>query len=131
MIVVDSSVIVAVLTKEPEAPSFVSAVHEADEAAISAVNVQETGMVMRARVGMEGIADLFDLLNALMISVAPFDVEDSRLALEAFHRFGKGLHSKAKLNLGDCAAYALAKRLDAPLLFKGDDFVHTDVERWR
>jgi ribonuclease VapC len=65
------------------------------------------------------------------ISVIAFDEEQVRLAAIAFDRFGKGLHAKAKLNLCDCAAYALAKSHNAPLLFKGRDFTHTDLEPWR
>jgi ribonuclease VapC len=131
LIVVDSSAIVAILAKEPEGPDFVSAIRRADQAAVSAVNVLETGMVLRARSGTEGVGDFFDLLAALDVVVAPFGVDDCHLALAAFHRFGKGIHPKARLNLGDCAAYALAKRLNAPLLFKGDDFTHTDIEACR
>lgn len=54
-----------------------------------------------------------------------------RAASEAFGRYGKGIHPKARLNLADCAAYALAKSLSVPLLFKGDDFANTDIEAWR
>jgi ribonuclease VapC len=60
--------------------------------------------------------------------IAAFDENQARLALSAFDRYGKGIHSKARLNLADCAAYALASGLGAPLLFKGDDFSATDVE---
>jgi ribonuclease VapC len=62
------------------------------------------------------------------IEIVPFDEAQVRAAAEAFDRYGKGIHSKARLNLADCAAYALAKSIDAPLLFKGDDFAHTDVK---
>lgn len=65
------------------------------------------------------------------MQVAPFDEDQARAASTAFGRYGKGIHSKARLNLADCAAYALAKSLSAPLLFKGSDFTHTDVEQWR
>jgi ribonuclease VapC len=58
----------------------------------------------------------------------PFDHILSQAALEAFKIFGKGIHSKARPNLCDCAAYALSKSLNAPLLFKGHDFAETDVE---
>ena len=61
--------------------------------------------------------------------IAPFDERQARAAAAAFDRYGKGVHAKAALNLADCAAYALAKTLSAPLLFKGDDFSNTDVGR--
>lgn len=124
---------VAILTKEPEGPDFVSAIRGTGEAVISAVNVHESGMIMRSRLGPDGLTDLFDLLAALDVGIAPFEAEDAHKALAAFERYGKGVHSKslAQLNLCDCAAYALATRLDAPLLFKGNDFVHTDVKRLR
>jgi ribonuclease VapC len=68
------------------------------------------------------------LLTDCEIEVVPFDMTQARAAAAAFDRYGKGVHSKARLNLADCAAYALAMSLDAPLLFKGDDFSQTDVK---
>jgi ribonuclease VapC len=127
LIVIDSSAIVALLRSEPDGPRFVQSIRHADRALMSAVNVHESGMVLRVRLGPGGPEDLYDLLGALAVEVLPFEVVDVRLALRAFERYGKGLHSKARLNLCDCAAYALAKRLGAPLLFKGADFVHTDI----
>jgi ribonuclease VapC len=59
--------------------------------------------------------------------IVPFDEAQARSTLEAFDRFGKGLHAKARLNMSDCAAYALARNMNASLLFKGDDFSATDV----
>jgi ribonuclease VapC len=61
------------------------------------------------------------------VQIIPFTFEQARLALDAFKRFGKGRGAKASLNYGDCFAYALAKELDAPLLFKGKDFAATDL----
>jgi ribonuclease VapC len=60
--------------------------------------------------------------------IVPFDEAQVREALAAFGRYGKGIHPKARLNLADCAAYALARSLNAPLLFKGEDFAATDVK---
>ena len=68
-----------------------------------------------------------DLLESWRPEVRGFDLEQASLAFAAYRRFGKGSGHKARLNLGDCAAYALARSLDLPLLFKGDDFTHTDV----
>jgi ribonuclease VapC len=67
------------------------------------------------------------LVNAA-IEVAFFDHVQADMAIAAFGRYGKGLHPQARLNFGDCAAFALAKSLDAPLLFKGDDFAFTDIQ---
>lgn len=61
------------------------------------------------------------------ISISPFDEIQARGASEAFGRYGTGIDPRARLNLADCAAYALAKTLSVPLLFKGEDFIHTDV----
>ncbi|WP_342467082.1 type II toxin-antitoxin system VapC family toxin [Rhizobium binxianense] len=77
-----------------------------------------------------GQSTLWIYLDEAQVEIAAFDREQARLAAIAFGRFGKGIHSKAKLNLADCAAYALAKSLSLPLLFKGDDFAHTDIEPW-
>ncbi|MGQ0445205.1 MAG: PIN domain-containing protein [Beijerinckiaceae bacterium] len=62
------------------------------------------------------------------IEIVPFDEAQVRAAAAAFDRYGKGIHSKARLNLADCAAYALAKTMNLPLLFKGDNFTETDVQ---
>jgi ribonuclease VapC len=67
-----------------------------------------------------------ELVSSLGISLAPLDPSQANFASEAFLRFGKGRHP-AKLNLGDCFSYALAKSLQAPLLYKGEDFAKTDI----
>ena len=72
--------------------------------------------------------DLAKFLEFADAEIIPFDQIAAQAALEAFKTFGKGIHSKARLNLCDCAAYALSKSLNAPLLFKGHDFAETDVE---
>jgi ribonuclease VapC len=92
----------------------------ADRLMISAVNVHETGMVMRARRGEAAERQMWRfLLVENDFEIAPFDEMQAREALTAFSRCGKGIHAEARLNLSDCAAYALAKTMDAPLLFKG------------
>jgi len=69
------------------------------------------------------------LIRAVQLVVLPFDEPQARLAAQAFLRYGKGQNHPAQLNMGDCAAYALATTLNEPLLFVGDDFTHTDVAR--
>jgi ribonuclease VapC len=67
------------------------------------------------------------LVASLSLAIVPFDEEQSMIAADAYSRYGRGRH-QAGLNFGDCLAYALAKKTGEPLLFKGDDFVHTDIE---
>jgi ribonuclease VapC len=127
MIVVDTSAIIAIIQAEPECTTFLDHVRRADRALISAVSMLEAGMVLRARRGPAGVAELADLVEAMGIEVVPFDAALADGALAAFAVYGKGLHPQARLNLGDCATYALAKAMSAPLLFKGDDFPATDI----
>ncbi len=82
---------------------------------------------MRGRHGPAGVARLIGLVATHSIDIIDFDESQALAAIDAFDRFGKGIHPKARLNLCDCAAYALAKTRGAPLLFKGDDFPHTDI----
>ena len=83
-------------------------------------------MIVLSRRGDGGLQDLNDLLHENEVEVAPVSQHHAALALDALRRFGKGRH-QAGLNYGDCMAYALAMATDLPLLFKGDDFIHTDV----
>jgi len=130
MMVVDSSAIIAVFQAEDDAQAFTDAMAVADELVMSAVNAHETAMILRARAGVEGAESFWRFLSINDIKVVPFDEDQARAASAAFGRYGKGVHPRARLNLADCAAYALAKSLSAPLLFKGDDFTHTDVQSW-
>jgi ribonuclease VapC len=126
-IVVDTSTIVAILRDEPEKDRFVDAILRADTAFISAVSVQEAGMVVAGRFGDETAWPPLDaLLNVLRLEIVAHDAVLATIARNAFLRFGKGRHP-AKLNFGDCAAYALAKANGLPLLFKGQDFTQTDI----
>jgi ribonuclease VapC len=128
MIVVDSSALVAIFEAETGAATYAEAIHQAERLIISAVNVHETGMVLRARRGDIAERRMWRFLqHDNDFEIAPFDAEQARAALSAFARYGKGIDPKARLNLADCAAYALARTRDLPLLFKGDDFAATDV----
>lgn len=84
-------------------------------------------MIAEERNGERGCRDLDELIEALGVKVVEFGGRHVEAAREAFRRFGKGRH-RAALNFGDCCAYALAKTLDVPLLFKGDDFALTDIK---
>jgi len=123
-VIVDSSVWVALVRNEPDAEELRVAVTEAEEIRVSAAAVLETSIVVTPDLHER----LDDLLEASGAVVVPFDHAQARVAREAYARFGKGSGSKARLNLGDCFSYALARVTGEPLLFKGDDFRHTDVE---
>ena len=125
--VIDSSVLVAVLVGEPEAGVILDVVSGLEQCRISAVNVLEASTVMASRRGSGGVAGLQSLLDVFDIEVAPFSADQAALALDAWRAYGKGRHP-ARLNLGDCCAYALAKYSGRPLLAKGHDFPQTDIE---
>lgn len=129
MIVVDSSAIVAIVLGEPEGKQFVEAIEIAGYSALSAGNYVEASNVSEGRLGAPGRSQ-FELLMRRLASaglrVVAFDEATAELAREGFRRYGKGRHA-AGLNFGDCFAYALAKALDAPLLFTGEDFTKTDI----
>lgn len=127
MIVVDSSALLAVILKEPEKQAFQDIIAAADRCIISAVNAHETATVLRVRYGRAAVVRFWELLADNVIEVFPFDESQVRTAAAAFDRYGKGIDAEARLNLSDCAAYALAKTLNAPLLFKGEDFAKTDI----
>ncbi len=128
MIVIDTSALIAILDHEPERTAFYEAIAAADRRLVSAVAYQEAGHVLYARRGVNGLYDLEDLLALIKAEIIPHDIHLAALALEAFRRYGKGIDPKAKLNFCDCAVYALAKAMRAPLLFKGKDFTETDIE---
>lgn len=121
--IIDTSALMAVLRNEPEARRFEELLAN-EENRISAATLLEAQLVAAQRRLSAELAELLDLAAA---EVVPFDEVQVALALEGFHRFGKGRHPAA-LNFGDCFAYALAKALNEPLLFKGDDFSKTDIE---
>lgn len=119
----------AILFQEADRVLYEDVLSRRDAFTMSAVTSFEShSVVMRPR-GVEGIRGLQILLRALSLTIMPFDETQARLAVDAYARYGKGLGSAARLNLCDCAAYALARSLDAPLLFKGEDFSRTDVAR--
>lgn len=128
MIVIDTSAIIAILAHEPERLDFYKVIANTDRCLISAVNYQEAGTVICARSGVNGLYDLEEFLSLIRAEIIPHDLELAALAIETFRRFGKGMGSSARLNFCDCAAYALAKAMNAPLLFKGNDFAATDIQ---
>jgi ribonuclease VapC len=124
--VVDTSALVAMVQGEPERALFAERLAEQTPNFMTAVSWTEVRMVVLSRMRRAGLAALQDLMAAASIEVLPVSVELADSAFDAFRRFGKGRHP-ARLNLGDCFSYALAKQMSVPLLFKGDDFSKTDV----
>ena len=125
--VVDTSVVIAVLLGEPETASFVRALAEAPKKTISAFNALESAIVIEAKKGEAGGRELDLLLHRAQIEIIVLNGDQVELARTAWRKYGKGNHS-AGLNIGDCCAYALAKYSGEPLLFKGNDFSQTDIQ---
>ena len=127
VLVVDTSAVVALLKSEPGWEALASRLHAAASRLLSVVGWVELSLVVAGRHGDAATLAFLDrFLQTAAIERRPVDEPQARLAREAFLRFGKGRHP-AGLNFGDCFAYALARTLDAPLLFVGDDFARTDV----
>lgn len=122
--ILDSSAVIAILRSEPEGAAFRGLVESADVISISAATVVEVSMV----VGPDRQQVLDRLLSVMGADVVPVDEAQASIARRAAIRYGKGSGSPAKLNFGDCFSYALASVTGRPLLCKGNDFVHTDIE---
>jgi ribonuclease VapC len=125
--VIDTSAIVALIEAEPSADALAAAVERDDQRFVSTVSVLEAAIVLESRRPTTARPALDRLLEAFSIEVVAFDADQLTLAREGFRRFGRGQPSTARLNFGDCCAYALAKALSEPLLFVGNDFIHTDI----
>lgn len=125
--VIDTSAVTAILRNEPERSRFVQAIGASDARMMSTASLVEVAIVIERRHGAEGVRELDQFLATAGIDLVALDLEQANIARRAFTRFGKGRH-RAGLNYGDCFSYALAIAFGEPLLFKGDDFVHTDVE---
>jgi len=123
-VIVDSSAIVAVLRGEPEQVLFADLLAATPRWRVSAATLLETYLVQ----GPDRCGEVDELLASMDAEVVPFDAEQARVARAAHGHFGKGSGSPAQLNFGDCMVYALAKVTGEALLFKGDDFSHTDIE---
>lgn len=124
--VIDSSAIVCILLREPEADQFIRQIAEDGTRLMSTFSILETAVVLEVRKGAAGARELDLLLHEADVTSVPFTAEHLELAREAYRRFGKGRHP-AKLNLGDCVSYSLAQYSGEPLLFKGEDFAKTDI----
>jgi len=112
----------------PRQRRFIEAIIAAETRLVGAPTMVEASMVLLGRTGEESLTDLRDFCARGGVDTVPFGAEHVDLAIDAFRRFGRGRHA-AGLNFGDCFSYALAKATGEPLLFKGDDFSQTDIER--
>jgi len=126
-VIVDSSALLAVLFREPDAERYVTAFAAAPACRMSLANVFETSIVWEGRGGPAAGHELDMFIEEVGIEQMPVTAEHVTTARQAWRRFGKGNHPAA-LNFGDCFAYALAATTGEPLLFKGEDFALTDIE---
>ncbi len=126
MIVVDSSAVIAFAFGEPEAEFYYDVLTSTEKSLCSPVTFTECVMVLIGKRATTPLTEVQALFRTLHIEQAEIGPEQGALASEAFLRFGKGRHP-ARLNLGDCFSYALARSLNAPLLYKGEDFSQTDI----
>lgn len=124
--VIDTSALVAMLTDEPGAPDFEAAVEVDPVRLMSTASYLEAAIVIETRFGESGGRELDLWLHRAGVNLVAVDADQADAARAAYRRFGKGRH-RAGLNFGACFAYALAKTSGQPLLFKGDDFAHTDI----
>ena len=125
--ILDTSALVAILYREPEAAAFTQLIHDVDVCRMSVANYVELAMVVESQLGPTGMQQAQTFFRRAAIAIEPVTIDHGELARQAFLDFGKGRH-KAGLNFGDCFAYALAKATGEPLLFKGNDFSQTDIE---
>ena len=123
----DSSALVAILRDEDDAARFANAPANAGTAAMSAVNWVGAAVVVDSARDPVASRRFDELINTSEIEVVPVTAAQAVLARQAYRDFGRGSGSPAQLNFGDCFAYALATDAREPLLFKGDDFGHTDI----
>lgn len=124
--VLDSSAVLAILLQERGAEALEAAIEADETRLISAVSVLEAAIVIQARKGMAGARELDLLLRRSQVEIEPLTTEHVEIARDAWTRFGRGNHP-ARLNLGDCCAYALSESSGEALLFKGADFSKTDA----
>ncbi len=125
--IVDTSALIAILRDDPEAPLMAQAIEEATERHVSAANWLEAAVVIDGSRDPVASRQFDKLLSVARVTIVPVTEQQARIARAAYRDFGKGSGHPAGLNFGDCFAYALAKDRGEPLLFKGADFIHTDV----
>ena len=125
--IIDTSALIAILRAEDDASDMALAIERAPARRISAANYLETAVVIDASRDPIASRRFDELVDVAELRVEPVTHDQARIARDAYRDFGKGSGHPAKLNFGDCFAYALAKTTSEPLLFKGEDFIHTDI----
>ena len=125
--IVDSSALIAIVTKEAEGPSFARLIDKTANVSMSAATYLETAIVLDRREDPSRTARLDDLIEELKIEIVPFTPTQARIARQAYRDYGRGSGHPANLNFGDCFSYALARDKREPILYKGDDFGHTEL----
>ncbi len=129
LVFIDTSVIVAILSKEPDATEFANQI-EAAEGLTSALVILESATILSTKLGLDPVVvetRIQAFLHEARIKLAPMDAATASLAVKAFADYGKGRGHPAQLNLADCLSYACARAQGVPLLYKGKDFSHTDL----
>lgn len=126
--ILDASALLAIVFREAGFEGLLQRIRQAPAVAAGAPTLAETGIVLHARLGERSRGLLERLLDELGVEEVPFGEVHWREAVDAYRRFGKGRHAAA-LNFGDCLTYAAARLTGEPLLFTGDDFARTDLER--
>jgi ribonuclease VapC len=125
--IVDTSALIAILRAEPDAADYAMAIERAPVRRLSAATYLEAAVVIDGARDPIASRRFDDLVREAELRIEPISEEQVRAAREAYRDFGRGSGHRARLNFGDCFAYALARTMAEPLLFKGDDFGHTDV----
>ena len=125
--IVDASALIAILRDEPEGRACANALADAETCRISAANYVEAAVVIDGSRDPVASRRFDELCDVIGLVIEPVTATQARIARDAYRDFGRGSGHPANLNFGDCFAYALAKIAHEPLLFKGDDFPHTDI----
>jgi ribonuclease VapC len=125
--IVDSSALVAILRYEPERLAFSKILDDAESLRISAATYLEFSIVIDSRKDPALSLEIDEAIERFDIQIEPVTAEQAKIARQAYRDYGKGSGHPANLNFGDCFSYALAREKREPVLYKGDDFVHTDL----
>lgn len=125
--IVDTSALIAILKLEPERVPFAEILDQADSLRISAATYVELSIVMDRRKSPALSREVDEIIERFNIQIEPVTAEQARIARQAYRDYGRASGHAANLNFGDCFSYALARAKREPILFKGDDFVHTDL----
>jgi ribonuclease VapC len=126
-VILDSSAVVVILKREPDWRRFAGALDQADTARLSAATYVEISVVVERLKDPAVNREIDELIEEFEIVIEPLTAKQARIARQAYHEYGRGSGHPANLNFGDCFSYALAREKREPLLYKGDDFVHTDL----